>query len=682
MNNNRLHIEKSWIKIYLVLWVLIVLSGALNSLSDFILPAWLQINIVAHSVIGIILVIPAVFYVFNHFKRTSGIKRPFLIFTGLVISLLLLGLFSSGIWISINGQTRIYKWVDSIHSIFAYIAIALVVLHILAHRLQKDTTGSKKKLLTIDTSNFKYLYYPAILFLAFLLLTHFSYTLFQSSASEPDNKAKIDSYEYAYGSHPFSPSETETASGSFIRTEEIAKSEQCGTCHQDIFNQWASSTHRHAASDPAYVKNINLLESKQGISATRYCEGCHAPVALLTGELTPGGKHGGIPDTPAHIEGVGCMGCHGIVDVKHTNGTASYIYEAKTEYLFEHATHPIPQRIRNMIIRLHPTQHKEMMGNEIINDPKLCASCHEQFMDKSMNNWGWVKMQSEYTNWLQSPFSGQNQENERHSSVYRCQDCHFEKVPGNDPASSTGMISSHRSLGANTILPLLAGDSEQLEATKRFLQSAKLRVNIEKPNRNDTLYSRQHIDQSARPNNNDNTPYFLYLTEDANIRVVVSNQFVGHSFPAGTTDLNQAWVHFEIKDASNSLVYENGFLAENLELDKNAHVYKTIPVDRNGKEIWKHDLFRMIGESYRNVIESGESDIVEYNFKVPSWAKSPLSVTATLRYRKFNQRYANWVFEGAVPVIPIIDMATDTITIPLKTKPITSAVKKPTASYQ
>jgi len=147
---------------------------------------------------------------------------------------------------------------------------------------------------------------------------------------------------------------------------------------------------------------------------------------------------------------------------------------------------------------------------------------------------------------------------------------------------------------------------------------------------------------------------------------------VGHSFPAGTTDLNQAWLNLTVTDIDNRVIYESGKLNDNLELDTSAHTYHTIPVDRQGKEVWRHDLFRMTGERYKNLIPAGGSDIVEYQFEVPSWAKQPLTVTAILKYRKFNQKYASWVFDIEKPILPIVDVARDTLTIPLRTKPITT----------
>ena len=678
VTTDKLQQESNGLTAVVCLGALALFSGVLLLLPIYTITG-LQLNWVLHTLLGSLLTLPLLRYCLLHFTRTVGIRSPLLIFSGLMACLLVLVLLGSGFWMAVHGQSEHSAWIGSLHGIAVCVFLGLCVIHLIAHRSQKrkKQPPQKRPFITLSRSTATVtglaigLYSVLLVGAGVLPLVFPTETASLSPANSPTNSPASD-YVLDYGSHPFRPSQTETASGGFVLTEQIAKSQQCGSCHTDIYEQWLSSTHRQAASDPAYVKNINLLEKNRGITATRYCEGCHAPVALLTGELTPGGKHGGIPDTPAHVEGVGCMGCHGISDVVHLNGTASYVFDPKEFYLFENSTHPVAQRIRNFLIRLNPDPHKAAMGPELMQSPTLCASCHEQFMDKSMNNWGWVKMQSEYHHWLESPFSGQQDQNFQNESALTCQHCHFPLVAGNDPsADENGLIHSHRSLGANTVLPLLNGDKEQLDATIAFLQSARVLVDIEEPKRSDTLQSHQFVNQELRPQQQDNTPFFFYLGEEATLRVVVTNRMVGHNFPAGTTDINQAWLHFTVTDADNQTVYESGALNDALELDKTAHIYHSIPVDRTGKAIWKHDLFRMVGDSYKNVIAAGKSDIKDYRFTVPSWAKEPLTATVIVKYRKFNQRYARWALDHERPVLPVVEMARDALTLPLKLKPVT-----------
>ena len=81
----------------------------------------------------------------------------------------------------------------------------------------------------------------------------------------------------------------------------------------------------------------------------------------------------------------------------------------------------------------------------------------------------------------------------------------------------------------------------------------------------------------------------------------------------------------------------------------------------------------MVGYTYKKLIPPGGSDVVDYSFDVPTWAKSPLTVTAVLRYRKLNIRYAKWALGEEAAELPIVDMARAAIVIPVLDKPEVSA---------
>ncbi len=166
--------------------------------------------------------------------------------------------------------------------------------------------------------------------------------------------------------------------------------------------------------------------------------------------------------------------------------------------------------------------------------------------------------------------------------------------------------------------------------------------------------------------NFEEAPFYQYLGEQAEIHVVVSNRGVGHDFPGGTIDINQAWIEFLVMDAEGELVFSSGTIDETNTVDNNAYFYRSLPVDRNGDLVWKHDLFNMVGESFRRVIKAGESDIVSYSFVVPSWAKSPLTVASTLKYRKLNDRYARWALKDQYVKIPVVDLTWDSLSIPVR----------------
>jgi hypothetical protein len=644
----------------------VFVSGLLVYLLDFH-SVWTQLNSLAHVLMGVVFTVVSVPYFYIHFKRTLAFRRASIIFSGILLLLLWLLILFTGYWHAIYGETESNKWVNSLHLYGSFSFVAILALHITMHvfSFPKNRINSEAGVFPSNAKQHRpFLVRTNITFQAIIALSAVVFTIIDSPENE-EGAAAVTPYSYKYGDHPFRPSQTETHDGKFTRQQDIGHSDKCISCHEDVGKQWLSSMHRLAGADPTYVTNVDLLSKTKGIEATRYCEGCHAPIALLTGQLTYGGQHGGTPNTMAHAEGISCMSCHGISSLVHEKGVASYIFEPATDYLFAETGSPLLQWLNERLIKLDPSQHKADMAKPLMQEPKVCAACHVQFMDEDMNNWGWVKMQDDYSAWANSQYAHQ-QETEFTSADYtRCQDCHMPLVSASDPsANNAGKIRNHRFIGANTFVPAMRGDTEQLELTQQFLKTNKVRLAIDPPKRTDVFHSQFHLDETLR-DTSEVQPFF-YLGETADINVVISNVGVGHNFPAGTIDINEVWVAFSVVDATGKSIYRNGDILDSDHVDPTAYFYGSKPVDRFGQHVWKHDLFNRVGMSFKRVIKAGESDIVNYTFNLPAWAESPMTITATLRYRKLNARYAKWALKDQYFELPVTDMARDNIQIPIK----------------
>ena len=429
---------------------------------------WVQFNVLGHILVGIFFTVFCLPYLFQHFKRTLGVRRPLVMLSGCLAALFTLGFLYTGLFLATKGSLETERIYLELHRYGGLLLIGLLSLHIFLHRVIKSRKdGDRFHTLQTYTKG-----YAARAIVAYVLLIALATTLYSFNYQRPELESVTNQYLYDYGSHPFRPSQTETPAQNFVATNQISNSDNCGLCHSEIAKQWSSSAHRQAASDPAYVTNILLLEEKKGISATRYCEGCHAPIALLTGQLTPGGLHGGIENTIANKEGVSCLSCHRITHTVHLDGVASYHFAPAAEYLFQHSESNILKNINRYLTQVSSRQHREDMAQPVLSQPTHCATCHAQFMDKEMNDWGWVKMQDDYSAWLASPYSRQHQQNFSSESIERCQDCHMPLVAAaTDPsANKEGKVRSHRFAAANTMLPFLNNDNEQLEATIAFLR--------------------------------------------------------------------------------------------------------------------------------------------------------------------------------------------------------------------
>ncbi len=75
---------------------------------------------------------------------------------------------------------------------------------------------------------------------------------------------------------PFWPSSAKTNVG-LVPSSYFLDSEQCGTCHKDIYEQWKSSVHHFASfNNQFYRKSIEFMQEKQGSTQpSRWCAACH-----------------------------------------------------------------------------------------------------------------------------------------------------------------------------------------------------------------------------------------------------------------------------------------------------------------------------------------------------------------------------------------------------------------------
>ncbi|MGA7857091.1 MAG: multiheme c-type cytochrome, partial [Terracidiphilus sp.] len=114
-------------------------------------------------------------------------------------------------------------------------------------------------------------------------------------------------YNYAFGKdNPFLPSNATSANGQFVSPKSFYTAEYCGHCHQEAYHQWRQTAHSNSFRAPWYLKNVNLLIDEKGVQYSRHCEGCHNPVALLSGDLSQG-----MPKKRSfEQEGVTCSTCH------------------------------------------------------------------------------------------------------------------------------------------------------------------------------------------------------------------------------------------------------------------------------------------------------------------------------------------------------------------------------------
>jgi len=239
-----------------------------------------------------------------------------------------------------------------------------------------------------------------------------------------------------------------------------------------------------------------------------------------------------------------------------------------------------------------------------------------------------------------------------------------EKAPLGDLAAKDGMVRSHRFIAANTALPFVRNDSATLDRITAFLQNEKLGVDI-----------------FAIGSGSDSAPILGLNSKEIRLRagdqltvdVVVRNKGVGHTFPGGTNDSNEGWLEFSIKDTDGNVLLISGFIDESGHLDKNAHAFKSVLVDKNSNPIHRRNAQDIRGTVYANVIGPGTADIAHYTFTIPEeLTNKKLTLQARLLFRKFDQKYLEFAYNAnplgfkqfrEIPKLPVTEIAADKIDI-------------------
>lgn len=618
-----------------------------------------QYNLLFHILAGFLFFLFFTLFQFIHYRRAMPGWRGGYRLTGYISYFVVAVICLTGLHLTLVGIKKDAYWVSDVHLWAGLLGTLLVLLHVFM-----KAAKVKKSFLEI----FGLSPVHGLLFIGGITAgIFFIQSLFAVTYKEPGFLNGIPpSYGMKPGDNPFYPSEAMTESGGLVDAGRLGNSRSCaaGGCHKDIYDQWQSSAHRYSSTDVFYRKAEQYFIETDGKESTRYCAGCHDPVALLSGGVNPGE---GL-DTPHSDEGSSCILCHGMTRIRHLKGSGSYVFNPPRRYLFEHSDRDWAGALSRLLIRTAPDLHKSEYSRNFYGTPEYCAACHKQYIQHP-NQWGWVKLQDQYGEWLASPFSGRNDKGFHKETVKMCRDCHMPLVPSRDPAAGKdGMVRSHRFIAANTAVPWLDGDEEQYRLTKEWLKGRKLLVDIFIPRDKEGTRGQAFVDNGiyglSEPG--------LYVSQGQEVRlnVAVTNARVGHDFPNGPLDIYESWLELKVVDGQNNVMYHSGGLDEDGYVrPEKTRFFFTLGLNRKGDLIDKHNLWHMIGHAYKKAIPSGQTDVSTHTFRVPYWAKGDMTVMARVRYRRFNQWYTDWVFEDREVRLPVVDMGRDTLSVPIRSRP-------------
>ncbi len=280
---------------------------------------------------------------------------------------------------------------------------------------------------------------------------------------------------------------------------DFTSAQQCGVCHQEIYEQWSNSMHARSATDSLYrYVASQAIEQSEG-RLKGFCLSCHLPVASVTGGLDDSAEPVKWDSFgPVAMQGVTCDFCHtasaeenltqeivpGFLVLRRTGSTAVK-YGRHADASGAH----------------HPVQ-----PSKFLTSPQFCAACHS-FKHPVAG----IEVQNTYREWQQSPYAEQG---------IRCQDCHMPPYAG---ASAVGAAERPR-LHAHVFK---GGYSEMIRRAATVSVEGRMRGKRK----------RRRVE----------------------IEAAVTNSGAGHSIPTGLPGIREMWLEIEVFDSQGKLTARRQF---------------------------------------------------------------------------------------------------------------------------
>jgi tetratricopeptide (TPR) repeat protein len=362
-------------------------------------------------------------------------------------------------------------------------------------------------------------------------------------------------------------------------------------------------------------------------------------------------------------------------------GNGDFTIEYPPLHELASSKNPYIRAVDRFMTYLAPEPHRRSFMKPFMRQDasEFCSACHKVHLDVPVNSYRWFRGFNDYDNWQASGVSGQGARSFYYPpKTSTCVDCHMTSVRSDDPGHhADGTIHSHRFATANTAVPFVNHDTEQLKTTEEFLKSGFITVDIFAVSPEDPTAERTPMIRRAQDNSlqlstgmaigeesdqtgpvvirdvgqvaapiNKAQPH-LVPGSTARVDVVVRTRKIGHFFPGGTVDALDIWLELQGKDANGKLVYWSGQVTGDGQgtVEEGAHFYRAFQLDGEGNPIDKRNAWQARSALYTRLIPPSAADTAHFRVVIAADAQGPLTFTAKLNYRKFGS-YAKFSYAG------------------------------------
>ncbi len=524
--------------------------------------------------------------------------------------------------------------------------------------------------------------------------------------------AQIAIVAVLFAAPPFTPNATQPTIN-FALNHAYANPGNCQSCHggydatNDVepFDLWSGTMMGNSNRDPIFWAALDVANNDVPGSG-EFCLRCHAPKAWLEGRASAGDDMGtptvgdadgcslqgnideGMVGVANDFEGVTCALCHRMMENDSPPPGESNFYIENAEYWIDDEDCGAPgsgpcRRGPYDYGGADPQPPHEWAFSTYHQGSEMCATCHNvtnpllNLIDENGNDTGILyPVERTYTEWTQSDYGSQSS-----GSFLTCQNCHMPDST-EDPVyacvfqttNRTGDLPQHHFVGGNTWIPGILENqygatidngtafADTTARAQAMLESAAL-ISVMAPT---------EIEPEG--------------TLEVDVRV--TNSLTGHKLPTGYTEGRRMWIHLEVVDALDTVVFESGAydpVTAVLTKDSQVKIYETIrgtwnPTDDecvhtvNDVEQFHFVLANCILSDNRipPLGFTGGTDIetqpvaytypetspgsgvlvnyddTTYTVPIPPGAATPLTVNATLRYQTSSKEYIEFLRDEAI----------------------------------
>jgi hypothetical protein len=439
-------------------------------------------------------------------------------------------------------------------------------------------------------------------------------------------------------------------------------------CHDDIYRQWSISSHRYASVIQPYRKMIRLVYDELGPEQTLFCSKCHTPLLAMLG----------LPDAPDDRSldkyrnaGITCQYCHSIRRAGATLGNGDFrLAFEKNQFQDYDALGEAGRTATRDFIRHNLSRHREVYPGRHVKvlplpEPETneyCVGCHRVVMPPELVGGRKLILGDVHTTFLESMPRGQK---------VSCSDCHM------DLATYWGRRyharPDHRMLGTNNAMTLMVRAPYDIEPNLGELDAVTeqyLRGTYTVPlyevlylsligNRKYEAYV-QFLKGNTKIDVELSAPQTAVAGSTAAVKVLVANTTAAHVMPSGPIDLNEYWLEIGAVAADGRRIFESGAVGPDHALQDGAVVFGGVPLDKDGRAVEHHRFWNSYSIKDRLVIPLDGVVSHTYDIPIPPDAAGPIAITASFCYRRYNQRVADWLYDGDGTTFPIYRYSTAT----------------------